>query len=568
MKNIKITYKLVAGFTLVLLLSLATGVLGIAGFQAVNDKSTSLERIIDKEELFLLNYIKSQKMNDDLIQLLNPNNSADIQSELVNIEEQMSTVQENIVILKKMLTSPEEQAIMQTIDSISADYGILIGEISEALIQGDYTKANELNKTQLTDIWEKVQVSLDDAVSHFMKEKQIATEEHQNLIKSRNTQIIIFLVITILISIFVSLAIAIPFRKRIDEIVAFVKEIEKGDMSKHLEITSKDELGRLSESINLAVDGTKFLVEKMSGSTAEISKSSEELTAATKEISENLEIIRTSSEETSTAISYLSSSTDGISDASTEIEEAVNNLSVKATDGESRSVEIMQRANSVKERAFESSKTANEIYEDKQVKILAAIEKAKIVDQIGLLANAIGEIAGQTNLLSLNASIEAARAGEAGKGFAVVANEVRSLAEQSNQSAEDIRSVIEEIGEAFKEMTKLSLEIMEFIDTKVKPDYNLLVEIGENYLLDAQFVNNMSNEIAKSSKGITKAISDLNMAIQTVSSTTQQTAASADTIRHSISLTADATKEITNTTQLQTELAENLGQIANSFKTK
>ena len=60
----------------------------------------------------------------------------------------------------------------------------------------------------------------------------------------------------------------------------------------------------------------------------------------------------------------------------------------------------------------------------------------------------------------------------------------------------------------------------------------------------------------------------LNMAIQTVSSTTQQTAASADTILHSINLTADATREIVQTAQLQTELAENLKTISNSFKTK
>lgn len=568
MKNIKITHKLLAGFVIISLLSVFISFLGIAGLQKTKENSTAVEQVNDKEESILVTYIKTQKMTKDLSQIINPNNSDKIESQLANLQQQSDALNEDIAALKKMLTSSEEKLIIGEIESIQAEYRLISAEISKALMQKDYIKANELYNKELTEVWNKAELTLENAFAYFMEQRDITEAEHQNLIESRTTQIIVVSAIVILLSILTTLIIAIPFKKRINEIVAFVNEIENGDVSKHLKITSKDEMGQLSQAINKAVDGTKFLVDKISGSTVEISGGAEGLTATSEEISANMDIIRESIEETSTAINYISGSTGEISIASTDIEEAVNNLSVKAQDGESRSIEIMQRANGVKERAFESTKTANEIYEDKQVKIFNAIEKAKVVDQIGLLANTIGEIAGQTNLLSLNASIEAARAGEAGKGFAVVANEVRNLADQSNKSAQDIRLVIEEIEYAFKEMTELSLEIMEFIDGKVKPDYNLLVEIGENYLLDAQFVNNMSNEIAKSSHGITKAISDLNMAIQTVSSTTQQTAASADTILHSINLTADATREIVETAQVQTELAENLKTISNSFKTK
>ena len=125
-------------------------------------------------------------------------------------------------------------------------------------------------------------------------------------------------------------------------------------------------------------------------------------------------------------------------------------------------------------------------------------------------------------MLSLNASIEASRAGEAGRGFSVVANEVRNLAEQSNASVVDIRQVITDVQRAFEEMTRLSTEVMEFIDNQVRPDYQQLVEIGEQYLQDSEYVQGMANNIGDSSRVITDSISEVSASIQSVSSVAEE----------------------------------------------
>ncbi len=83
-----------------------------------------------------------------------------------------------------------------------------------------------------------------------------------------------------------------------------------------------------------------------------------------------------------------------------------------------------------------------------------ALKEAKVVEQIGVLADSILAITGQTNLLALNASIEAARAGEAGKGFAVVAEEIRVLAEQSKDAVANIQAVTENVDNAVGNLAK------------------------------------------------------------------------------------------------------------------
>lgn len=567
MKNIKITYKIIARFTAISLITFLVGLIAFTGFSKYEETSREIEEKIDQERQILELYTKIQKMNGYYLQILIPNDK-NLNNQIENLQKESESFVEEISILEGKFITDKEMGFIQELENIAIENKNITSEIKTAIDSGNYDDASKLFSTELTSITKKAETLMEEAMYYFTNQINKLQKEQQLYINGLTSKITIISIGSIFLAITLALNVAIPLKKRTDKIIAFVNNIEKGDLSKHLKVTSKDEIGQLSKAINQAVDGNKFLVEKISESTVEISAGAEELTATTEEISANMDVIRETIEETAKAINYLSESSGEISSASTDIEKAVNNLSAKAIDGENRSNEIMERANGVKERAFESSKIANKIYDEKQEKIVKAIEKAKIVNQIGMLADTIGEIADQTNLLSLNASIEAARAGEAGKGFAVVANEVRSLAEQSNKSARDIRLVIEEIENAFREMTELSRDMMEFISSKVQPDYNLLVDIGEKYLLDAQFVNNISNEIAKSTKGITQAITDLNTGIQTVSSTTQQTAASADTILHSINLSAEATRDIAQTALAQTELAEKLRGISNNFKTQ
>ena len=277
-------------------------------------------------------------------------------------------------------------------------------------------------------------------------------------------------------------------------------------------------------------------------------------------------VVRETISQNNEGIEELTASTEEISASTEEIDHSISDLSHNVEETEQKAQEIMERANEVKEKAIASSKKANEIYDEKQVRIQQAIEQAKVVEKIGILADTIGDIANQTNLLSLNANIEASRAGEAGRGFAVVANEVRNLAEQSSASVSDIRQVIANVQRAFEEMSHLSTEVMEFINNQVKPDYQQLVEIGEQYQHDSEYVQGMANNLGDSSRAITDSISEVSASIQSVSSVAEENSAGAEAALSSISMATDAVAEVAIAVQTQAQLAEKLSNMAQKFR--
>ncbi|GKU82954.1 methyl-accepting chemotaxis protein [Niallia sp. NCCP-28] len=370
-----------------------------------------------------------------------------------------------------------------------------------------------------------------------------------------------FLIIALGVIAYIALSLwsSIRLTEKLNIIMQYTKDLESGNLAETIEVNSQDEFALISSSLTKTMNTMQQLMREVKAKISSVDSNSDELSATITELIYIMEDVKETTNDMAQGSIELSATTQQIGASVEQIEASTRLLAEKATEGENTAEEIKERATKVKEVARASAASSYDIYAEKAEKIKGSIQQAAVVEEIKILADTIGNIAGQTNLLALNASIEAARAGDAGKGFAVVAEEIRKLAEQSSKSVNNIRNITSQVQNAFSDLIDNSKEILDYMDTKVKPDYEKLVQIGEQYEHDAEFINQMSYEIAQASSEMANAIEEVNIAIQSVTATSQQSAAGTEEILHNISEVSLAIKETA-------EMVENQNTVTNDLK--
>lgn len=522
-KNKSISFKLYSITVVIIILLLILGSFSYTSIQTINGnmQTVYLDRVIPLEQLKYISDLYAVNIVDTTHKLRNNNLKKD--DAIKNIESAMSEIQSTWKSYtgtyltedeKKLVTEAESLFLVEN-DSISKLTNIIQSENQE-----------ELAKFARNDLYpgiDPITEKINELINLQLKISKSEFDESQRLY-SNLMKLMIIIAIAVLITIFSVIIVVRNIVKPMRKMNSKLEDMAKngGDLTQQIEINSNDEIGKMASSINDFFNMIRHIVTSVKLSAEQVNLLSVKMQHSVSSLNEGIEEISATTQEMSAGMEETNASTEEILSISHEVDAISQDITRKAEEASNNANGINSRANKIKEMAEESSEKAIRLYESTNVKLRNAMEDAKTVDEVQILAESILSISDQTNLLALNAAIEAARAGESGRGFAIVADEIRKLAEVSRNSANKIQSVTKQIIQSVANLSESSEEILSFMDSQVIKDYKSLVNISNQYSEDSVYVYEMSTDLNASAQEMSAMIQNIVNSITEISKATEE----------------------------------------------
>lgn len=324
----------------------------------------------------------------------------------------------------------------------------------------------------------------------------------ESVLTEQASEIKLLTIILVIVSAIIAGLIAMAFSRGISGTINKTNKqlrlIADGNLDARVITSRKDEFALLAAGVNGMAESMCHIIGK-------VREVAHEVAAASELVTENSRSIHESSDQIQHSIKEIETGTANLDTESERCLSQMDTLSQKIHDVQGSSVDIMNMAHST-EKVVKDGKNSLSTMTESAVATTritgSVIESIRLLEEksltIGNIIEAINSIAAQTNLLSLNASIEAARAGEAGKGFAVVAEEIRKLAEQSRESAEEISKIIEVITSNTREVVGIADEARGIVskqETTVSETAKAFEQINDHMSRFTESLDSISSDI-------------------------------------------------------------------------
>jgi len=433
-------------------------------------------------------------------------------------------LEEEAIELQQYLQNPIRQNLLSQFLQAQKGYVRGLKEIYRVI-----ENKNELLENTLYRIGPQVAKSVEDVKLSVMAEQDIlGSEIKANTNDSINLTLLLSVAAIVMGSIAAYL-LTISITRPISEAVKAANQLAEGDLTIEVTSSSRDETGQLLESIQATATNLRNIVTTISGASIELASASQELAVVTEQSSQGVVNQQTETDLVATAMNEMAATVNDVASNAAKAAEAANQADNDASVGGQVVEKTILAINTLADRVNESSEKLGEVEQE-------TLNIVKILD-------VIRGIADQTNLLALNAAIEAARAGEQGRGFAVVADEVRSLAQRTQDSTQEIQNMIEQLQAG----TQSTVAVMAQGKTQAAQSVDQANETGS--ALQAithaiSVINDMNIQIASASEQQSSVAESINENVINVKRIAEENAVAANQTRASTSEIAHLSEQL------------------------
>ncbi|NWC94591.1 methyl-accepting chemotaxis protein [Pseudomonas sp. IPO3778] len=299
----------------------------------------------------------------------------------------------------------------------------------------------------------------------------------------------------------------------LNQTLKVAERVAAGDLSHNLISERRDELGQLQRSMQSMTVGLRELIGGISDGVTQIASAAEQLSAVTEQTSAGVNSQKVETDQVATAMNEMAATVQEVARNAEEASEAAVAADQQAREGDKVVGEAIAQIERLASEVGNSTEAMGHLKRES--------------DKIGSVLDVIKSVAQQTNLLALNAAIEAARAGEAGRGFAVVADEVRSLAQRTQKSTEEIEELIVGLQSGTQQVATIMDNSRNLTDSSVE----LTRRAGnalENITRTVSTIQAMNQQIATAAEQQSAVAEEINRSVLNVRDVSEQTSAASE----------------------------------------